>query len=181
MSLRNPMLSFLTLLTVFSTAWGNLISFNNHPLDPHELINKPIPGGSPVYKCDIVEKQLLEITSVELSPNPPQRGQNLTIVASGELFEELVEGAYVDVEVRLGYIRLLAQTFDLCETLDENDVEGLKCPVQPGVYNLEKEVSIPAEVPPGKYVFVARAYTVADDLISCVTGEVFFPAGQVKL
>lgn len=175
------MFSILTLLTLLSTTWASLISFTRHPLDFHGLANKPIPGGSPVYKCDVAEKQLLEINSIELAPNPPQRGQNLTIAASGEVFEELVEGAYIDVEVRLGYIRLLTQTFDLCETLDENDVEGLKCPVQPGIYNLAKEVAIPAEVPPGKYVFVARAYTVEDDLISCVTGEVFFPAGQVKL
>lgn len=174
---------FLALLALFSTAFASLLPFNGfHSLEVHQLAtNKPIPGGSPVLQCDVDDKQLLDISSVELSPNPPQRGHNLTIVASGQLHQELVDGAYVDVEVRLGYIRLLYNTYDLCEQLEEHDVDDLKCPIKPDTYNLKKEVSIPAEVPPGRYVFVMRAYTYDDKLISCLTGEVLFPAGQVRL
>lgn len=173
----------ITLLALLSTTLASLLPFNGfQPLQTHELAsNKPIPGDSPIFKCDVDDKQLLDIKSVELSPNPPKKGQNLTITASGQLHQELVEGAYIDVEVRLGYIRLLYNTYDLCEQLDEHDVEDLKCPIKPGTYNLKKEVAIPAEVPPGKYVFVARAYTYDDELISCLTGEVLFPAGQIKL
>ncbi|GAV52230.1 hypothetical protein ZYGR_0AG02210 [Zygosaccharomyces rouxii] len=172
---------FLALLALFSTTFASLLPFSGFtPLEAHQSVNnKPIPGGSPILQCDVGEKQLLEIESVELSPNPPQKGHNLTILASGQLHKELVDGAYVDVEVRLGYIRLLYNTYDLCEQLEEHDVDDLKCPVKPGTYTLKKEVSIPAEVPPGRYVFVVRAYTYDDELISCITGEVLFPAGQV--
>lgn len=136
---------------------------------------KPINGESPLYQCDILDKQLVEIKEVNLDPNPPVRGENLTISANGEVFETIEEGAYIDVEVRLGYIRLLSQTFDLCETLEDNDIEGLSCPIEPGEYNIKKIVEIPGEVPPGKYVVVERAYTEKDDLITCLTGEVVFP------
>ncbi|GCE97220.1 phosphatidylglycerol/phosphatidylinositol transfer protein [Zygosaccharomyces mellis] len=174
---------FLTLLTLFSTIFASFLPFEGfNSLEVQQLVNtKPIPGGSPIVQCDINERQLLDIESVELSPNPPRKGHNLTILASGQLHRELVEGAYVDVEVRLGYIRLLYETYDLCEQLDEHDVDDLKCPIKPGAYNLNKEVSIPAEVPPGRYIFVVRAYTYEDELVSCITGEVLFPAGQVRL
>lgn len=174
----------LALLALFSTTLASLIPFTVFsPLEEIKQLatNRPIPGGSHISQCDVNDKQLLDIKSIELSPNPPQKGHNLTISASGELHQELVEGAYVDVEVRLGYIRLLYNTYDLCEQLDEHDVDDLKCPIKPGSYNLKKEFFIPAEVPPGKYIFVARAYTNDDELISCVSGEALFPAGQVEL
>ncbi|CAB4253208.1 similar to Saccharomyces cerevisiae YDL046W NPC2 Functional homolog of human NPC2/He1 [Maudiozyma barnettii] len=136
---------------------------------------KPIAGESPLLLCDLEEKQLLDISAVVLSPNPPERGNELLITATGEVKTTIKEGAYVDVEVRLGYIKLLTQTFDLCEVLKENDVNGLTCPVKPGVYDLKKKVEIPDEVPPGKYTILARAYTIDNDLLTCITGEVIFP------
>ncbi|CCD22824.1 sterol transporter NDAI_0A06700 [Naumovozyma dairenensis CBS 421] len=138
--------------------------------------SRPIPGDSPLLQCDISERQILNIDQIDLSPNPPARDSKLEISASGQIFGTIEKGAYVDVEVRLGYIKLLTQTFDLCETLEENDVDELTCPIKAGSYVLSKSVDIPAEVPPGKYIVVARAYTVDDDLITCITGEVIFPA-----
>lgn len=160
------------LCLLVSGALAGLVNF--FPAPPSG--NKPIPGGSPVYTCDVTESQLLEISSVELDPNPPVRGKNLTITAAGKLLKEVEEGAYVDVEVRLGYIKLLTQTFDLCETLEDNDVGDLTCPLAAGLYSVQKEVEIPAEVPPGKYVVIARAYNVDDELITCLTGEIVFPS-----
>ncbi|QLG71943.1 hypothetical protein HG535_0C02950 [Zygotorulaspora mrakii] len=164
------LINFLSLVSAF--ALGGVVAF--FPDAPGQ--DKPIPGGSPLFQCDTVEKQLLKIENIVLSPNPPIRGENLTISAVGELLETVDEGSYIDVEVRLGYIKLLSQTYDLCESLEENDVDGLTCPLSSGQYSLVKEVEVPAEVPPGKYVIVARAYSAGDDLITCVTGEVTFPA-----
>lgn len=139
-------------------------------------VSKPIPGGSPLQQCDLEETQLLDVRSVELLPNPPKRGANLTIKANGEVLTSVEQGAYVDVEVRLGYIKLITQRFDLCEVLSENDIGGLECPVQPGLYDLSKIVQIPAEVPPGRYTVLGRAYTADDKLLTCITGDIVFPA-----
>ncbi|CEP61226.1 sterol transporter LALA0_S02e09582g [Lachancea lanzarotensis] len=138
--------------------------------------NKPISGDSPLQQCDVDEKQVLDIKLVNLLPNPPVRGENVTVSAAGYVKETIEKGAYVDVEVRLGYIKLLSQTYDLCEELENNDVGGLKCPIKAGDYMIEKSVEIPQEVPPGKYTVLARAYTEDDDEITCLSGEIYFPA-----
>lgn len=138
--------------------------------------DKPISGDSPLLLCDVEEPQLIRIGSVDLSPNPPQRGTTLNITAVGSVLEEITEGAFVDVEVRLGYIKLLSQTYDLCEELEKNDIGGLKCPVAPGLYQIKKTVDIPQEVPAGKYNVIARAYTENVDELTCVTGDVIFSA-----
>ncbi|KAG0677525.1 Phosphatidylglycerol/phosphatidylinositol transfer protein [Pichia californica] len=133
---------------------------------------KPIPGNSPIEQCDISSKQSLKLYSVDLSPNPPERGQNLTITASGFLSDDIEQGAYVDVVVNYGYIKLLTQTYDLCDELPNID---MTCPINNGDYTLTKIVQIPNEVPPGKYTVFARAYNKDDSMISCLTGTVEFP------
>lgn len=169
------MVSFTKLATQFILA-QSAFSFSLFEQEPVKGLTlpgdqKPIPGGSPIEQCDATYPQLLKITSVVLSPNPPQRGQNLTIDASGILKTAIEEGAYVDVEVKYGYIKLISQTYDLCDEVGEVD---LKCPLQAGEYKLSKTVEIPQQVPPGKYTVVARAYTEADDFIACITGTVVF-------
>ncbi|KAL6950966.1 hypothetical protein ACO0QE_000250 [Hanseniaspora vineae] len=138
--------------------------------------DRPINGDSPLLLCDVEEPQLIRIDSIDISPNPPQRGTTLEITAEGVVLEEITEGSFVDVEVRLGYIKLLSQTYDLCEELEKNDIDGLKCPVAPGLYKIKKTVDIPQEVPAGKYNVVARAYTENVDELTCVTGDVIFSA-----
>lgn len=139
---------------------------------------KPIPGNSPVAICDVTEPQLLTIYLVELSPNPPQRGVNLTVEAVGHLSQLVEEGAYVDVDVRYGYIKLISQTYDLCSEVGEVDLE---CPLQKGEYKLSKTVEIPDQVPPGKYTVYARAYTKDDDFIACITATVVFSVDSWKI
>lgn len=135
-------------------------------------ITKPIPGDSPLQQCDISNQQSLQLHSVDLSPNPPERGTNLTITATGFLYNDISEGAYVDVVVNYGYIKLISQTYDLCEQLPNVDMQ---CPVNKGNYVLTKQVEIPSEVPPGKYTVFARAYNNDDTMITCLTGTVEFP------
>lgn len=135
-------------------------------------LTHPIPGDSPLENCDISDDQSLSLYSIDLSPNPPERGTNLTITASGYLHQDISEGAYVDVVVNYGYIRLLSQTYDLCEELPNVD---MSCPINKGLYTLTKQVEIPNEVPPGKYTVFARAYNKDDSMITCLTGTVEFP------
>lgn len=134
---------------------------------------QPVPGDSPVAVCDIYEKQLFKLEAVNLDPNPPVRGDNITIDATAYLSVLVEEGAYVEVDVKYGYIKLISQTYDLCDQVGEVDLE---CPLQPGEYKLSKTVAIPAEVPPGKYTVYARAFTKDDAYLACVTATVVFSA-----
>lgn len=133
---------------------------------------RPIPGNSPIIQCDVQTPQLLDLQKVVIDPNPPARGQNLTFVAEGVLKQAVTDGAYVEVDVRYGFIRLIHQTYDLCEEVHNVDLE---CPIKKGSQVILKQVAIPDEVPPGKYLVVARAYSKEDVLITCLTASVEFP------
>lgn len=133
---------------------------------------RPIPGNSPIIQCDAQTPQLLDLQKVVIDPNPPAKGQNLTFVAEGVLKQSITDGAYVEVDVRYGFIRLIHQTYDLCEEVHNVDLE---CPIKKGAQTILKQVAIPEEVPPGKYLVVARAYTKEDVLITCLTASVEFP------
>lgn len=131
-----------------------------------------IPGGSPIALCDTEEDQLLNIEYIKIDPKLPTRGANLTISAAGTLSKDIVEGAYVIVDVRYGYVRLLKQTIDLCEEIENVDME---CPLEAGYQKLTKQIELPNEIPPGKYFVEARAYDIEDELITCLKASVEFP------
>lgn len=135
--------------------------------------DKPVPGNAPIINCESSSSQILDLQRVVIDPNPPAKGQNLTFSAVGFLSEDIVDGAYVDVDVRYGFIRLIHQTYDLCEEAKNIDLE---CPIKKGENIISKLVEIPEEVPPGKYVVNARAYSKDDKLITCLTATVEFPA-----
>lgn len=136
------------------------------------LDDRPVPGDSPIVQCQAHESQILTLLSVTIDPNPPTRGANLTFIAEGYLTKDIEEGAYVEVDVRYGYIRLIHQQFDLCEEIGKVDLE---CPVKKGKQIITKEVEIPNEVPPGKYIINARAFTKDDEFITCLSAVVDFP------
>ncbi len=168
----------MKLKSIFSAlAWATLVSTSsiNSPILNRlwaGIDNTPISGGSPVQLCDESEPQLLTIDYIKTLPTKPERGKNLTVIAGGYVSKQIPEKSYVYVEVKYGYIKLVQEYFDLCEQLGNVDLE---CPVNKGYLSISKEVEIPQEVPPGKYLVTARAYTLADELITCLTANVEFP------
>ena len=80
-----------------------------------------------------------------LDPDPPKKGQNLHIEFEGWLSEEIEEGAYIDVIVKYGVVKLLQKKFDLCEQAKEIDKE---CPLPSGAFAFIKDVDLPKEIPP---------------------------------
>ena len=76
---------------------------------------KPVPGKSPIEVCDYSSKQLLTLDEITISPNPPEAGANLTFTAKGTLDKTITDGAYVEVDVRYGFIKLIHQTYDICK------------------------------------------------------------------
>ncbi|RKP30750.1 hypothetical protein METBISCDRAFT_30654 [Metschnikowia bicuspidata] len=137
---------------------------------------KPVPGNAPIVQCDVLTPQVLKLQHVTIDPNPPVRGRNLTFTATGLLSQDIVDGAYVKVDVRFGFIRLIKKTYDLCEQVQNID---LKCPIRLGKQEITKTVEIPADVPPGRYIVNARAYNKDDELITCLTVDLTVDPGIV--
>lgn len=75
------------------------------------------------------------------------------------------EGAYADVVVKLGLIKILTKRFDVCEEL-RNGNATLQCPVAPGDYDIVQKVDLPAEIPKGPSASAPSAALCADAVIS---------------
>lgn len=111
------------------------------------------------------------------------------------------EGAYVNLQVKFGLIRLISIKADLCEQIKNVELE---CPIEKGLISIVKSVELPREIPPvratsssicfhlqsitntsqGKYTVLADVYTVDDEPITCLTATVTFTrdgSAQVEL
>lgn len=72
-------------------------------------------------------------------------GSVLLIKATGTVFEDIEEGAYVNLQVKYGLIRLINTQADLCEQIKNVELE---CPIKKGVITITKSVDLPKEIPP---------------------------------
>ncbi|KAI5776215.1 ML domain-containing protein [Geopyxis carbonaria] len=131
----------------------------------------PVPGNSPMEFCGDYSNDIIDIKDLTIVPNPPVKGESLTIQATGMLKEKITAGAFVQITVKYGLITLVRQVFDLCENADQVDLE---CPVDAGEKILKKTVDIPSQIPPGVYTVMGDAYTVDQTPITCLTAKVQF-------
>jgi len=133
-----------------------------------------VPGDNPLNYCKKKhDNDILVIEQVNLTPNPPLKGQTLTIEAVGTLLEDVAEGAYVVLQVKYGLIRLVNTEADLCEQVSNVD---LSCPIHKGKTTIVKDVQLPKEIPPGTYTVFADAYTARPESkkIICLEATVTF-------
>ncbi|KAG5992913.1 hypothetical protein E4U52_002444 [Claviceps spartinae] len=131
-----------------------------------------IPGQSPLEYCpDKKSEGYIEIYNIDLAPNPPAAGKNLIIKATGAVKRPIENGAYIDLTVKYGLIRLLTTRADLCDKIGEVD---LKCPLNPGNMQITKTVELPNEIPPGTYTVTADVFSAHHKRITCLTATVKF-------
>ncbi|ORY96834.1 ML domain-domain-containing protein [Syncephalastrum racemosum] len=114
---------------------------------------------------------LLEIEYIDLNPDPPQKGETLTIDFKGELSEEVPEGTMAEVTVKFGVVQLIKKNFDLCKEIKNIDEE---CPIPAGPLQITKSVDLPKEIPPGKYSVHAVVRTPEDKEVTCLNARVEF-------
>ncbi|GAK66636.1 phosphatidylglycerol/phosphatidylinositol transfer protein [Moesziomyces antarcticus] len=142
-------------------AWGcigqdcndaaNQIAFSvPQPEQAHKSAWDPTPGGGWQWSSCGTGDEVVSVDSIVVSPDPPVPGQNLTVRAKGTIKDEVSDGTFADVVVKLGLIRLLARRFDVCEEARANNAD-LQCPLSAGDYELEQTVALPREIPPGKF------------------------------
>ncbi|KAJ7485926.1 ML domain-containing protein [Mycena latifolia] len=113
------------------------------------------------------ESDALKLESLTISPDPPVPGKDLTITAKGYARETIEDGAYADVTVKLGLIKLLSKRFDVCEEARNANV-SISCPVPEGKYEVVHTVALPKEIPRAKFTVQVRAYTVEEEEILCL-------------
>lgn len=77
-------------------------------------------------------------------------GTTLVINAKGTVKDTILDGAYVNLEVKYGYIRLISTQADLCKEIKNVDLE---CPIEKGRLSITKSVELPKEIPPVRPTF----------------------------
>jgi hypothetical protein len=94
----------------------------------------------------------MNVTTVGLSPNPPVKGDNLTILLQGHMKENLQEGSYLMVQVNKGSFRLPKIKTQACDYT----VEG--CPIPAAQGEISFLFEIPKMMPSGNYKIKAELY-----------------------
>ncbi|RDA83451.1 hypothetical protein CP532_1822 [Ophiocordyceps camponoti-leonardi (nom. inval.)] len=141
------------------------VAFLSACLAPVVAVNDDhdVPGGSPLRFCDgPIAKDFVDIEGVELTPKFPEAGSDLTISANGTVHKDIVEGAYVHINVKWGLITLVNTDMDLCEQTSHID---LKCPIKAGEMKLKKT---------GTYHVMADVYSKDQERITCLTASITF-------
>jgi len=113
------------------------------------------------------------INEIQVSPDPPEVGEDLTVTVTGTANEPIQEGAFADVAVKLGLIKLLSKTFDLCEEARKANMT-VQCPVEEGTYTVTQTVALPKEIPRVKFKIEVEGYTVDEDPLMCLELSVNF-------
>ncbi|OAA68401.1 ml domain containing protein [Niveomyces insectorum RCEF 264] len=163
------------LFALLSTASAGLSFFGSDDASGADESLK-VPGQSPLEFCPKDHTDdLLTIQSVNLSPNPPEAGTELVIEATGVVAETIEQGAYVNLQVKYGLIRLISTTADLCEQIQNVELE---CPIEKGPISIVKSIDLPREIPPGKYTVLADVFTAKGEPITCLTATVVFDRGD---
>ncbi|KAF8323417.1 hypothetical protein DL93DRAFT_696760 [Clavulina sp. PMI_390] len=119
------------------------------------------------------EQDLVDVKSIQLSPDPPKPGSDLTVTASGFVKDTIEEGAYADVTVKMGLIKLLQKQFDICEEARNNNAT-LQCPVASDEYAIQQTVALPNEIPRAKFKIEVRAYTEDERSLLCLNLNIDF-------
>ncbi|TBU48180.1 ML domain-containing protein [Dichomitus squalens] len=136
--------------------------------DEQEVLFPGAPGNKKWDWNDCgTDSHLIHIKSIQITPDPPARGEDLTITVEGVADGPVEDGAYADVTVKAGPIRILHKEFDLCEEA-RNANTTIQCPVEEGTHKVTQTVSLPKEIPPAQFTVNIRGYTDDDDDLVCM-------------
>jgi hypothetical protein len=142
---------------------------SQQPLSDDEELQ--VPGENPFVFCEAPDDYLLNLTKVDLDPNPPKAGHSLSISAEGKLSKTVRKGAKLHLIVKYGLITLIKTEEDLCDQLDNAD---MPCPIKKGDVIFSKDENLPKQIPPGDYTVEARVYTKEKEDITCLKASIAF-------
>ncbi|MEU9198377.1 ATP-dependent DNA ligase [Streptomyces hundungensis] len=111
-----------------------------------------------------------QIDSIDVTPDPPQHGSTWTVNLRSTIQEEIKEGAYVDITIQMGLIKLLNKRHDLFEelrdggdgtlTLDPPADNGV---ISPGEAVLTTVFEIPKTAPKAQFTVQVSGCTAEDE------------------
>ncbi|KAK3180440.1 hypothetical protein K4F52_008168 [Lecanicillium sp. MT-2017a] len=116
---------------------------------------------------------VLQLESISVKPDPPVPGKDVAITVTGTVRDTIADGAYVDLTVKLGLIKILKKELDICEEARKAN-STVQCPVVPGKYTVTHTISLSRNIPWARYKIDVGGYTVDDDPLLCAQISVDF-------
>lgn len=121
--------------------------YSNHKTN-FVLMNPPVEIGI----CSQVE-DLFPLSKALMDPNPPQKGQNLTITLLGDLQKPLLPDSYLRVLLVKGSLKFPRIQLSVCDYIEGG------CPVRSSpLTTMNLHFTIPSMVPAGEYEIHAELY-----------------------
>ncbi|WP_405550760.1 ML domain-containing protein (plasmid) [Streptomyces globisporus] len=126
------------------------------------------------YTDNGLDTDPLIINSITATPAKPQPGSPWKLAIKATALEVITEGAWLDVTLKLGLIKLHQKRYDLFGclggkhpeiplTLDGKEVG----PIEKGNVDMTLALDLKREIPPAQFKILVRGYTVdEEDLLS---------------
>ncbi|KAI9360412.1 hypothetical protein DFJ73DRAFT_79205 [Zopfochytrium polystomum] len=132
--------------------------FPTGPCDPHRSLHL---GDRHCLSCSD-----LELLCWKSKQRPSGTEANMTVV--GHLKSTVEKGSVIKVLFKLGPIKLLDTTLDLCESIEKI---GKSCPLPAGETVLSHKFTVPNEIPPGKFSAQIELRNKDSSVISCLSAN----------
>jgi hypothetical protein len=102
----------------------------------------------------------LSIATVQVSPDPPVSGQNISVVADGTVDEQLQTGSLLVISVSYMGVDIFSENLPMQEVT--------KIPVGPGPITIFYAIVIPSGVPHGQYQLSLTFNDQSGTEITCI-------------
>ncbi|KAH9483498.1 Phosphatidylglycerol/phosphatidylinositol transfer protein [Psilocybe cubensis] len=109
----------------------------------------------------------VKIESIQISPDPPKPGKDLTVTVKALVQREIKEGANANVIVKVGLINIIKKNYDICEEARKANAT-VQCPVLPDSYTISHTVALPKDIPPANFNVEVKGLTPDDTDMFCV-------------
>lgn len=127
-----------------------------------------IYASSPLKSCGS-SADSFNLKSLDITPYPIVKGQNVTISAAGSLKAPIVDGSKIALSVKAGFIPLYSNTLDVCSNTAK---QGYACPIAAGDHTIGTSQAIPDNVPAGSFDIKLVATNADNTQIACFAGTV---------
>ncbi|KAL1757583.1 hypothetical protein FB107DRAFT_272775 [Schizophyllum commune] len=134
----------------------------------------PLRADGPIVIVVRDQTSTVQLNSIEITPDPPIPGQQLTMTLKADVQETIQEGAYADVAVKVGFIKLLQKRFDISAM----QTRPYSAPSEKGEHTVVQTVQLPREIPPAMFKIDVLAWTHEDENMACAKFEVDFRKKQ---
>ena len=123
---------------------------------------------SPMQVCEgQAATSTFQVTDVAIEPYPLRTGSNVVVKTTGMLQKELTTGSKMTLVAKLGFIKIIDETYDLCVM---QEAQG-GCPIKAGNTTINFERMISDKYPNANINMEMKVYDAENNVALCMNGK----------